>query len=426
MNDRELFKSAIPSGRRKGSAKMLLWGTIAAVIVASALIFEWGTFYPALFPQWLSSRIVSVQSAVRSFRTVPKPVAEPKPEGNKAEITVPPVAEPKIIASSPAPPAPSPVPPAAKKKVPKPAPKTQRQMEKKTVKQSSAPKASVATKRPAEGAWQHWGAAPYAHSLEEACQKAPAAIDGTSMPQAVKEHFKKALGDCKGGTLVWLTPNEPLEQMWSGGRHPHLMNHVAVAELPVLRSPDGRPYRKGAVAEAAKALEWSYVYEGETYLWDIPFVCFNESWRFGRTSSVAEKCVELSFDAPVGGNVRWGIGSTEGPLPPTSCNAQRQGSLAWTAWLGECDVCVPALGYIRGILGSTAEIPHRYLYPALTRRQTLRFSTAIWSRVVYLCLAYADGTQTCGVYMRPQDWRGRYRVDIPDELWLKDNGDCPQ
>ncbi|MHB1162935.1 MAG: hypothetical protein ACYCZZ_00170 [Minisyncoccota bacterium] len=272
--------------------------------------------------------------------------------------------------------------------------------------------------------WQHWGAAPYAHSLAEACQKAPTAIDGTSMPEAVKEHFKKALGDCKGGTTVWLTPNQPLEQMWSGGQHPHIMNHVVVAELPVLRSPDGRAYRKGAVAEAAKAFEWSYVYEGKTYLWDIPLVCFNESWRFGH-GFPAEKCVELSFNAPVGGNVRWGVGSTEGPLPPSACNAQRQDSLAWTAWLGECDVCIPALGDIRGILGATAEIPHKYLYPAIARKQTLRFSTAIWSRVVYICLEYPDGTQTCGVYMRPQDWRGRYHADIPDNLWIKDDGNCP-
>ncbi len=279
--------------------------------------------------------------------------------------------------------------------------------------------------------WEHWGAAPYARSLREACEKSSTAIDGMSMPEAVKEHFKKALGDCEGGTIVWLTPNERLEQMWSGPDKGHpkdrIMNGVTVAELPVLKSPHGRPYRKGTVAETAKALEWSYVYEGETYFFDIPLVCFNESWRIGPApSSLQEKCVELSFDAPVGGEVRWGVGSTEGPLPPSVCNAQRQGNLAWTAWLGECDLCIPALGYIRSILGGSAMVPHKYKYPVIERRQTLRFSTAIWSRVVYICLQYPDGTQSCGVYMRPQDWKGRRHVAISDSLWLKDDGNCPR
>ena len=320
-----------------------------------------------------------------------------------------------IVAAAPKPPE-KPAPPLPTRK------ETKSVLKKRAVKVLHAPVAKIATVR-----WQHWGAAPYAHSLAEACKKAPAAIDGTSLPQAVKEHFKLMLGsDCTSGTVVWLTPNEPLEQMWSGGAHPHVMNRVIVGELPVLQSPGGRSYRRGAVAEAAKAFEWSYVYEGKLYLWDIPLVCFNESWRFGQPVPSAERCVELSFNAPVGGLVRWGVGSVEGPLPPTRCNAQRQDSGAWTAWQGQCDICVPAIGYIRGILGDTAEIPHKYLYPVTGTRQTLRFSTAIWSRVVYLCIAYPDGSQSCGVYMRPQDWKGRHHVVIPDELWHKDEGNCPQ
>ncbi|MHB0865906.1 MAG: hypothetical protein ACYC1Y_03345 [Minisyncoccota bacterium] len=149
--------------------------------------------------------------------------------------------------------------------------------------------------------WQHWGAAPYAHSLKEACQKAPAAIDGTSMPEAVKEHFKKALGDCKGGTTVWLTPNQPLEQMWSGPDKTHpkdwVMNNRSVGELPVLKSPDGRLYPKGAVFETAKAFSWMFVYEGKTYVLYLPLVCFNWSWSLaGPSTNVPHDCFAYKLD----------------------------------------------------------------------------------------------------------------------------------
>ena len=129
--------------------------------------------------------------------------------------------------------------------------------------------------------WKHWSISPYARSFGEACKKAPAAIDGFDYPSAVKEHFKQALGsDCKGGTEVWLTPHQRLEQMWSGHK-PHVMDSKTVGELPVLQSPDGRPYPKGSVAETAKALSWTFVYDGKTYILYLPLVCFNWSWAFG-------------------------------------------------------------------------------------------------------------------------------------------------
>lgn len=140
---------------------------------------------------------------------------------------------------------------------------------------------------------------------------------------------------------------------------------------------------------------------------------------------VAVKCVELTFRAPVGGRVRWGVGTTSGPFLKDPCNAQRQGGGSWTEWDGDCDICVPAVGYIQGILGSSAQIRHKHLYGAVHERQTLRFSTAVWTNVVYLCLEYPDGSQTCGVYMRPQDWRGRHHVNVPEELWQRDDGNCP-
>jgi len=276
-----------------------------------------------------------------------------------------------------------------------------------------------------EVVWKNWGAAPYASSQEDACRKAPLAIDGFNMPKVVKEHFKSVLGTtCKGGTEVWLTPNQLLEQMWSDEQNPHLMNKVRVGELPVSMAPDGRSYRTGAVAETAKALVWTFVHEGKTHSLYLPFVCFNWSWA-PEVAAVAEECVELSFNGPIGGQARWGVGTTTGPLPPSGCNAQKQGDGEWAAWYGECDICVPAIGYIRGIIGDSAQTPHKYLYDVTSARQTLRFSSAIQDAVVYLCLEDSAGRQTCGVYMRPQDWEGRRSVDISDSLWVWDDGNCP-
>jgi hypothetical protein len=134
--------------------------------------------------------------------------------------------------------------------------------------------------------WKRWNAAPYATSQKEACKKAPVAIDGFSLPAPVKAHFKQAVGiTCKSDKNVWLTPDMSLKQMLSGPdaryKVPYVMNNVPVAELPVLKSPDGRAYPKGSVAQTAKALSWSWAYEGKTYVLYLPYVCWNWSWEFG-------------------------------------------------------------------------------------------------------------------------------------------------
>ena len=152
--------------------------------------------------------------------------------------------------------------------------------------------------------WKMWNVAPYAHSLGEACKKAPEAIDGFSVPAAVKAHFKSVLGaSCKDGTRTWLTPGMLLEQMWSGasGKNPqHVMNRKLVGELPVTTSPDGRTYHKGAVAETAKAFSWTFVYEGKTYVLYLPFVCFNWSWAHTPSVLTATDpfvaCYKVSLD----------------------------------------------------------------------------------------------------------------------------------
>lgn len=147
--------------------------------------------------------------------------------------------------------------------------------------------------------WNKWDVAPYAGSLDEECRKNSQAIDGTNMPAAVKEHFKHIVGPtCSSGTIIWLTPEMALQQMWSGGNHPHVMTGVTVGDLKVLQSPDGRNYRDGAVAEAARAMAWSYEYDGKVYTWFIPFVCFNAGWMF--SPPTMPECAEVHARLPKG------------------------------------------------------------------------------------------------------------------------------
>jgi hypothetical protein len=279
------------------------------------------------------------------------------------------------------------------------------------------------------GAWDRWNIDPYATDKVMACQLARLAIDGFHMPTAVKTHFKRVVGTtCTGGKSVWITPGQQFEEMWSGSG---LLGRLMVGKIPVTESPDGRPYRSGAVAEAANALEWSYTHGGRTYILDLPFVCFNWAWRFGATVAspppakpstpkAPSSCRTISYNGPVGGQARWGDASTDGPLPASACNALQQGGGVWEAWYGHCDWCQGAIGYIRSILGSNAEIYHKFLYRVRERRQTLRFSTAVTTDVVYICLEDADGRQSRGVYVRPEDWVGKTHIEIPDSMWQVD------
>lgn len=151
-----------------------------------------------------------------------------------------------------------------------------------------------------EGEWAKWGIAPYASSLEDACKKASVAIEAFSMPDAVRSHFIREVGKTCEGRETWLTPHQRLEEMWSGGSHPHIMKGRTVAELPVTMSPDGRPYRKGSVAEAAKTRSWAYVYDGKTYQLYLPLVCGNWSWAYGEPPRVVERKSPLQLEPIVG------------------------------------------------------------------------------------------------------------------------------
>lgn len=128
--------------------------------------------------------------------------------------------------------------------------------------------------------WEHFGAAPYAASIEEGCRKAPEAIDGFSLPTEVKAAFKASVGTtcATSGKVEFFTPGERLTQMWTGGANPHILDNVEVAAVPVTHSPDGRAYRKDAVVEALKTFTWNTTFAGKRYVLVLPVVCSNWSW----------------------------------------------------------------------------------------------------------------------------------------------------
>lgn len=268
--------------------------------------------------------------------------------------------------------------------------------------------------------WENWGGAPYGTSFADVTTDAKFdfALRELPVPPALRQPFKDLVrANPSPMPLIYLVPNQKLDGMLSGRDSrrptPHVMRDVTVGRTVISRG----------IVRAAEAFEWRLSHEGKTYRLILPKVCFNWSLII-EDGDVEERCVELMFNAPVGGKVRWGVATMDGPFSPSHCNAQRQGDGPWTAWEGECDVCVPAVGYINRTLRGTARIPHKYLYAVTATRQTLRFSTEVWHKLLYICIEYPDGRLTCGVYMRPEDWNGRYQVEIADSFWIIDNGNC--
>ncbi|MFA5942078.1 MAG: hypothetical protein WC798_00155 [Candidatus Paceibacterota bacterium] len=272
----------------------------------------------------------------------------------------------------------------------------------------------LATSVHAEWRWEHFGADPYAKTRAEAMRTRESAFRKLGFPEPVLRLFMEETQ--KPGERVRLTVGDKLSSM--------LSHKGAIVRKDVVVA-FGSPTK--GMEYAAPAEEWQVPWEGRVFILILPEVCYNWSAKvpvidiFGSQ----EKCVELSFNAQPGGFVRWGDASNDGPLPPSACNAQKQGDGPWQTWYGKCDDCVGAIEYIRGILGSGAEIPHKYFYSVIAPRQTLRFSEAVWKDVVYICQEYADGKRTCGVYMRPQDWQGSHAVAIKDSFWISD-ANCPK
>ena len=269
----------------------------------------------------------------------------------------------------------------------------------------------------AELEWRHFGAAPYATSHEDACRKSRAAIDGFSMPLAAKEHFKAVLGaTCSGGTEVWLMPHQQLEQMWSGpdahNKSAHLMNRKPVAELSVIKSPEGRPYPKGSVGESPKTLSWTFIYEGKTYVLYLPRVCFNWSW-----SVTVPECATVAYTVDPGDPVRFSVLSQK-RLPASACWQLCDG--------GECSM-FPSESDCRdcGWLGPLTVVPsgfkpfHSGVYVAHSAKQTLRFPREVKENYVALCVEREGLGDSDADVVTPQDWQGRdiHYVPIEWPLW---------
>lgn len=260
--------------------------------------------------------------------------------------------------------------------------------------------------------WNKWNVSPYANSFTEACQRSPQAIDGFNMPPTVKDHFKSVVGSlCGGGKEVWLTPGMQLEQMWSGKsgkKLPHLMNKKSVGELPVTTSPDGRPYRKGAVAETARAYLWEFVYEGKTYVLYLPFVCFNWSWAYG-TPPQSLQCATVKYIVEPGDEVRFAVLS-ERRLPASAC---------WELCDGEdcaappspCDTC-DWIGP-RSVIPNGQEPHHTGKYVTRARVQTLRLPEEAALNYVALCVNREGSGESNSWIIQPSAWRGSKIVTVP-------------
>ncbi len=278
----------------------------------------------------------------------------------------------------------------------------------------------VAIARPAcayEPVWDKWNASPYALSFEMACAKAKVAIDGFNIPQAVKEYFKNAF--LKDGEPVWLTPDMLLEEMWTGGAHPHVMSKKLVGELPVLRSPDGRKYRRDTVAETAKALSWSRTYEGKNYVLYLPLVCFNWCWSFGSPPApppekcpepAVEKCATVKYIVEPNDEVSFAVFARE-LLPSSSCWQLCDGDNC-TALPSPCGDDCNWVGP-KSVLPTGFEPLHSGKYVARAEKQALRFPLGVEKNYVAICVT-RDGKQSDSWIVQPSAWgEGKTIVVVP-------------
>ncbi len=262
------------------------------------------------------------------------------------------------------------------------------------------------TRKPhvSQSQWNHWGAAPYAHSFAEACRKAPKAIDDMNLPQPVKEHFKKVLGaDCKGGREAWYTPGMQLEQVTSGPDRNHgsdwVMNDVPVAKLLVLRSPGGRSYRPGSVAETARVQEWSWTYEGKLYVWIIWHVCFNEGWRFG---SPVLACATVKYAGKPGVEYRFAV-LTQKRLPASACWQLCDGDDC-AAPPSPCDDNCNWIGP-RQIVPAGFKPLYTGKYIARYSHQSLRFPLGVEQSYIVLCDTSPRLGQSDSWVVQPDAWK---------------------
>lgn len=280
--------------------------------------------------------------------------------------------------------------------------------------------------------WKNWGVAPYAANQRDACRKAPQAIDGFDMPLPVKEHFKQALGPhCDGGVIAWLTPGLPLEQMWSGPdkkhHHDRLVDGLTVADWSILKAPDGRPYLPNAVSAAARALSWSFEYEGKTYMLYLPRVCFNWSWAYGPPpvapvvlAPPPEQCATVKSTVVPGDEVRFAV-LAQKYLPASACWQLCDGEHCSAPPSPPCDFC----DWIEPmkVIPTGFEPLHTGRYVARASEQKLRFPVEVMANYVAICVTREGPGQSNAVVIMPPTWKDRV-VELPPDgfpLWGNEN-----
>jgi len=248
-------------------------------------------------------------------------------------------------------------------------------------------------------AWVHFGA-DRAYETREAAMADRAHVFKNKFGYSDSQVACLVAATAKKGTTVLLNVGDRFRHMLSG--HGVVHPHTVIAFQDAQRG----------IQFTARAEEWVVDCDGTTITVDLPEVCNNWSDREPRKPD----CVALMFNAVPGTEVRWGVGSVDGPLPPSACNAQQEGNHPRVAWYGQCDVCAVAVDYLYGVMGDLMQVWHKYLYRSTETRQTLWFSTSIWTKGVYICLHRPDGTGGMA-YMRPVDWRSRYQVEIYDSTF---------
>lgn len=206
----------------------------------------------------------------------------------------------------------------------------------------------------------------------------------------------------------------------------------------VAANPNGDPGADGSkkpdVLEGKVGWNLKLPSGGTFHFDDTRHVCICHKWRYSlvfpapqpairRTAALVREsgCSEIDFNA-YGPYVRWGVGSVDGPLKPSACNAQRQGPDGmFAAWYGICSDCIESTSVLEKILGTAVQIWHKFFYDVSATEQTLRFGKDIKTKAVYICITYRDGTVHT-VFVRPEDWRGTNRIRIDDAMWESPDG----
>lgn len=273
--------------------------------------------------------------------------------------------------------------------------------------------------------WRHFGARPFASSIDEAMATREAAFTC----------LDKALRLPKGFVLAAMTATTTAGQSVEtkdGDRLAGMVSRDKDGTIRVernVRVKFDRPKEKG-MAFAAIAHDWVVDVGGYRITVRVHDVCGN--WtvvaiqpvrpkpvvRRANAAPPAPQCVEVTSVAPPGGAVIFSLRG-KGIMPPSACYAYWFDDGQPSALVGLCPEC------------DGLAIP----VPEAAKRITIRLPEAIWDHTLVECLRNARGQRSCGVYLMPADqlpseqkqlaWNHRSRIAIPDADWRMDNGSCP-